>query len=95
MVSKEFTVIKEFMVQYKKSEWSSPDKVHVSRRSLYNRKRASGARNTKFVHHIGCSSKAVSGVVVRFFQVCASGSSWSFRVHSQNIEHSTIEKEQA
>ena len=34
--------------------------------SWYNRKRASGARHTQCVGHIGCSSKAASGNVVEY-----------------------------
>ena len=34
--------------------------------SRYNRKRASGARHTQCVRHIGCSSEAASGNVVEY-----------------------------
>ena len=47
--------------------------------SKYNRKRLSGARHTQCVHHIGCSSKAASGNVVKFFKVRASQSSQSVK----------------
>ena len=47
--------------------------------SRYNRKRASRARHMKCVHHMGCSSAAASGNVVKFFKVRASQSSRSVK----------------
>merc|ERR1711954_292321 len=55
-----------------KSSWSEKS-------SRYNRKRVSGAHHTKCVCHMGCSSKAASGNVVKFFKVHASRSSWSVK----------------
>ena len=44
----------------------------VGKKFKYNRKRASGARHTKCVRHIGYSSKAASGNVVKYLGVHAS-----------------------
>ena len=60
-----------------KSSWSEKS-------SWYNRKRASGACHTKCVRHIGCSSEAASGNVVKFSKVRASWSSWSVKSSRYN-----------
>ena len=90
MVRKEFTVNRKRASELATHSacviWEVA-KVHASRSSRlvksswsvkssqYNRKRASGVRHTKCVCHIGCSSAAVSGNVVKFFKVRASRSS--------------------
>ena len=60
------------------SSWSVKNS-RSEKSSWYNRKRASGARHTKCMQHIGCSSKAASGNVVEFYSVCASRSSRSVK----------------
>ena len=54
-----FGVIKEEVRASRSSRSVKSSRLEKS--SRYNRKRASGARHTKCVHHIGCSSKAASG----------------------------------
>ena len=60
--------------------------------SWYDRKTASGAHHTKCVHHIGCSSEAAPGNVVKFFKVHASRSSWLVK-SSQSAKSSQYSRE--
>ena len=66
--------------------WSSRSvkRSRLEKSSGYNRKRASGARHMKCVHHIGCSSKAVSGNVVIYH---GGGVLHSNHLHTMSFAH--------